>query len=215
MQRGPDSTVSLAILLSPPPSLIPDKHHDPLPVCDLLSWTLTSINRFYLDCCYNVLQLPCPQRQQRTAHGLPCDSSARADSAPCAKGSPRPQWTISQKPHFYPKLLLSNVCGSSFPIHHCRSSTPPLHSFTSTTAQPEFCVLHGKRERGVFIGSTNRIDSKESPRRRRCRRRPSDVTAANYSFCAFVRACVCIYMYIPIIQFLSSKLPQYPLDSHL
>lgn len=111
MQRGPDSTVSLAILLSPPPSLIPDKHHDPLPVCDLLSWTLTSINRFYLDCCYNVLQLPCPQRQQRTAHGLPCDSSARADSAPCAKGSPRPQWTISQKPHFYPKLLLSNVCG--------------------------------------------------------------------------------------------------------
>ena len=71
-----------------------------------------------------------------------------------------------------------------------------------------------ERERGVFIGSTNRIDPKESPRRRRCRRRPSDVTAANYSFCACVRACVCIYMYIPIIQFLSSKLPQYPLANY-
>jgi len=74
--------------------------------------------------------------------------------------------------HFSKTTLLSEVTVeqrlwlSSFPIHHCRSSTPPLHSFTSTTAQPEFCVLHGKRERGVFIGSTNRIDSKESPRRR-------------------------------------------------
>ena len=91
--------------------------------------------------------------------------------------------------------------------------------FVAVLKSPATCYLFSarreERERGVFIGSTNRIDSKESPRRRRCRRRPSDVTAANYSFCACVRACVCIYMYIPIIQFLSSKLPQYPLDSHL
>ena len=72
-----------------------------------------------------------------------------------------------------------------------------------------FTVL--SRERGVFIGSTNRIDSKESPRRRRCRRRPSDVTAAKYSFCACVHACVCTYIYIHIIQCLPSRHPQYSL----
>ena len=58
---------------------------------------------------------------------------------------------------------------------------------------------------------TNRIDSKESPRRRRCRRRPSDVTAAKYSFCACVHACVCTYIYIHIIQCLPSRHPQYSL----